>query len=92
MILLTELFDDYRNFSDFSPRHLWEEMVFYLLIESSENLGRKPIPRNISRSTCLEIDPGIITDRESINNFESNMVHHKNVPEDIPDDNRNAHE
>lgn len=66
--------------------------MFDLFIESTEELGRESRACYISRGTCLEIDPGIFSYFESIDDLESDMIHHEDISEDISDDDRNPYE
>lgn len=89
---LTILFHHFRNLSDLPTRNPWEEVVLDLLIESSEKFGRESRASDISRGARLEIDPGILSYFESIDDLESDVIHHKYISEDISDDDRNPDE
>lgn len=87
MIFFTKFFYDFRDFSDFPPRYLREEVMLDLFIEATEELSREPTPPDISRGTRLEIEPGKFSDRETVHHLDSEMIHHKDVSESNSDDN-----
>ena len=89
-ICLAKLFYDLCYFSDISSRNLRKEVMLDLLIESSEEFGRETVASNITRRTGLEIYPRILSYMETIDNLESNMIYHEDIPENHSHNNSNS--
>ena len=89
-ICLANLFYDLCYFSDISSRNLRKQVMLNLFIESSKEFGRETIAGDIAGRTSLEINPCIFSYMETIDNLESNMIYHEDIPENHSHNNSNS--
>ncbi len=79
--LLAEISRQFRYSDDVPTGNLRKQMVFYLLVESSEYLVDSDSSFHISGCPCLNIEPRIFLDPFSVDNFHSDMIDHEHIGE-----------